>query len=305
MKRILRRAGWKARAPGYRFLPLAPLRACLNVSAVSGLTDRQCFGVAVVFYGISAVYSIFLLRREVRQHNRWNYVLLFAAFASHTYAMLLSGFSLSRCPIHTLYGATTFVSWTMVAAYLVIGLMNKLRFLGTFAAPLLFGIGVFALFTPRDVGQNAPGPSSGWLSLHVALFVLAYAAFGLSAVSGAMYLTQERDLKLRKLRAILSLMPPIQRLELITGRLLMAGFLMLSAALVVSAVFVRQQQSAMVAGDFKVLWSAFVWALYLALIGLRWRVWRGRSFAIGAIGAFAFVLLTFWGSSLMSPSHRP
>ena len=48
-----------------------------------------------------------------------------------------------------------FVAWTMTATYLVIGLWPRLRFLGAFAAPILFAIGVFALLTPKDVG--APG----------------------------------------------------------------------------------------------------------------------------------------------------
>lgn len=269
------------------------------------MSDRQCFAIAVVLYGISAVYSIFLLRREIRRHNRINYLLLLLAFCAHTAALMLNGFSLARCPINTLYGATTFVSWLMVAAYLIIGLFQKLRFLGAFAAPLLFALGVFAMFSPNEVNASRANEAGGWLSLHVALFTLAYAAFGLSAVSGTMYLTQERDLKMRRLRAIVSLMPPIQRLELVTSRLLMVGFALLSLALVVSAAFVHRHENLIVPGDVKVLWSAFVWVLYLSLIMLRWRIWRGRKFAIGAIGAFAFVLLTFWGSSLMSPAHRP
>lgn len=269
------------------------------------LSDRQCFGIAVIFYGIAAVYSIFLLRREIRIHNRINYILLLGAFIAHTAALLLNGFSLSKCPITTLYGATTFFTWLMVGTYLVIGLLPKLRFVGAFAAPLLFAIGIFALFTPRDIAQQTPNYGGGWFSLHIALFTLSYAAFGLSAVAGTMYLSQERDLKLRKMRAIMSLMPPIQRLEIVTSRLLIVGFTLLTLGLLVSAGFVHRHDTLIAPGDFKVLWSGFVWALYLGLILMRWKVWRGRRFAIGAIGAFAFVLLTFWGSSLMSPSHRP
>jgi ABC-type uncharacterized transport system permease subunit len=273
---------------------------------VSGFSDRPCFGAAVILYGISAAYSIFLLRHEHRQHNLLNYFTLLAAFGFHTAAMLMRGLSLERCPINNLYEATTFVAWTMTAAYLVIGLWWRLRFLGAFAAPVLFGIGVFALLTPRDVG--APGHpefSGGWLTLHVALFALAYGAFGLSSVAGLMFLTQERNLKQHKVRALLAFMPPMQRLELVTRALLIAGFVLLTGALVVSAAFMQQQGRPFTA-DFKILWSIFVWAIYCALIVMRWTLWPGgRRFAWGAVGAFAFVLLTFWGSSLMSPMHRP
>ena len=273
---------------------------------MSGFTDRAYFSTAVILYGVSAAYSIFLLRRETRQHNRLNYFLLLGAFGFHTTAMFMRGFSLERCPINNLYEATMFVAWTMTATYLVLGLLPRLRFLGAFAAPLLFAIGVFALLTPKDVGApGRPEFSGGWLTLHVAMFALAYGAFGLSSVAGLMYLTQERDLKLHKMRALFPFMPPITRLELIIRSLLIAGFVLLTGALIVSAAFLHQQGHSLTA-DFKILWSIFVWALYLALIIMRWKYWRGgRRFAWGSIAAFVFVLLTFWGSSLMSPLHRP
>ena len=273
---------------------------------MSGFSDRTCFALAVILYGISASYSIFLLRRETRQHNRLNYFLLLVAFGFHTATMLLRGFRLDRCPINNLYEATMFVAWTMTATYLVIGLVPRLRFLGAFAAPLLFAIGVFALLTPKDVGApGRPEFSGGWLTLHVAMFALAYGAFGLSSVAGLMYLTQERDLKMHKVRALLSFMPPITRLELIIRALLIAGFVLLTGALVVAAIFLHLQRHEF-APDFKIFWSVLVWAIYLGLIIMRWKFWRGgRRFAWGSVAAFAFVLLTFWGSSLMSPLHRP
>ena len=186
---------------------------------MSGLTDRNYFLIAVVLYGISTIYSIFLLRKGFRQDNRINYLLLLGAFIFHSLAMFKRGFSLQRCPMNNLYEATLVIAWTIVAAYLVFGAWSRLRFLGAFASPLLFAIGVFALMPPLDVrGAAQPAFAGGWSSLHKALILLSYGAFGLSSVAGIMYLTQEHDLKYHKLRAVLSLLPPIQRLEIIMGR---------------------------------------------------------------------------------------
>ena len=66
-----------------------------------GLSDRAIFSFAVLFYGLSAAYSIFLLRRDTRVDNRINYLLLLAARGfrpshhGHVYARLFSG-ALSR-----------------------------------------------------------------------------------------------------------------------------------------------------------------------------------------------------------------
>ena len=78
------------------------------------------------------------------------YLLLLLGFGFHTAAMLLRGFRLNRCPVTNLYEATIFVMWTIVAVYLVVGLWARLRFLGAFASPVLFAIGVFALMPSLD-----------------------------------------------------------------------------------------------------------------------------------------------------------
>jgi ABC-type uncharacterized transport system permease subunit len=223
--------------------------------------------------------------------------------------MFLRGFRLNRCPITNLYEATTFSMWALVAIYLVIGLWSRLRFLGAFASPFLFGIGIFGLMPGLDVASaGAALEVPGWLvSLHAAIMALAYGAFGLSSVAAVMYLTQERDLKMHKLKAVISLMPPIQRLELAVGRLMVAGFVLLTLGLLVGLMgFKHLANPGAYRGDPKVVWSAVVWLVYLGLIVMRWRYWQGgRRFALGSIGTFAFILLTFWGSNLLSPLHNP
>src|SRR6185369_17204531 len=115
-----------------------------------------------------------------RKDNRVNYLLLLLAAGLHTTAMLKRGFSFNRCPVNNLYEALTFVAWTIVAAYLVAGLFPRLRFLGAFAAPVLFGIGVFALMPPLDVPHGGkPDFHTDWGSIHGALILLSCGAFGL------------------------------------------------------------------------------------------------------------------------------
>ena len=254
------------------------------------------------------IYSIFLWRNGFRRDDHVNYGLLLLGFAFHTAAMLLRGFRLDRCPVTNLYEATIFVMWTIVAVYLVVGLWARLRFLGAFASPVLFGIGVFALMPNLDgLHGKRPELPATWTSVHAALMSLSYGAFGLSAVAALMYLTQERNLKFHKLQAIFSLMPPIQRLETAAGRLLASGFVLLTLGLLSGIVDLTHIVNPQIyRGDPKIVWSIGVWLLYLALIIMRWRFAQGgRRFALSAIGSFVFVLLTFWGTNILSPLHNP
>ncbi len=254
------------------------------------------------------IYSVFLWRNGFRRDNRVNYLLLLLAFGLHTAAMLQRGLRLDRCPVTNLYEATIFIMWTIVAGYLAVGLWARLRFLGAFASPVLFAIGVFALMPGLDAPHAArPGLPAAWTSVHAALLALSYGAFGLSAVAALMYLTQERNLKFHKLRAVFSLMPPIQRLETAVARLLVGGFVLLTIGLALGVVVLtRLNHPDFYRGDPKIIWSAGVWLLYLGLIIWRWRFAQGgRRFACGALGSFLFVLLTFWGTNVLSPLHNP
>ena len=270
------------------------------------LTDRELFGLAVLLYGASATLSVFIWRRGFRPDSRWQYLLLATAAVFHTVAMMQRGFSLERCPVNNLYEATIFTAWTIVAAFLFFGAWPRLRFLGAFVSPVLFGIGVFALMPALDVKAPRPDFSGGLVSLHVALILLAYGSFGLGSAAGLMYLTQEHDLKFHKLRALLSTLPSIQRLELVIGRFLVSGVVLLAAGLALSPLLLKQAQTPNPLADAKVLWSVFVLLLYLALLLAHWRYSPGgRKFAWGAVGGFAFVLLTFWGFNLLSGIHNP
>ena len=270
-------------------------------------TDRHYFLLAVVFYGLSALYSVFLWRKGFRRDDRVNYLLLLTAFGLNTVAMLLRGFSFKECPVNNLYEATTFIAWTIVAVYLVIGLSHRLRFLGAFASHILFFIGVFALMPALDPPhQPQPDFSNGLASLHAALILLGFGAFGLSAVAALMFLTQEHDLKFHKLRAISSLLPPIERLERVMNALLLGGIFLLTAGLAFSPFLLKQKYGVYLKNDPLLDYSIFIWLFYLVLVVARWRFGQfGRRFAWSAFGSFVFILLTFWGFLLLSPVHHP
>ena len=263
--------------------------------------------LAVIAYGVSTVYSLFLWRKGFRERDLVNYGVLLGGLILQTKAMFMRGLTLQECPVHNLYEAMTFVVWTIVAVYLVLGLWPRLRYLGAFAAPVIFALGVFALMPGLDsshAGQPAFA-ANDLTSLHAALTLLSYGAFGLSSVAGVMYLTQEHDLKFHKMRAVFSVMPPMDRLEKITSRLLWAGFVLLTAGLALIPFLLRSRPELHAGTDPKVIWSALVWGLYLALLVLHGRFAQtGRKFAWGAVAGFAFVVLTFWGVNLLSPSHR-
>ena len=269
-------------------------------------TDRHFFLLAVLVYGLSTVYSVFLWRKGFRKDDHVNYILLLAAFALHTVAMVRRGFSINHCPVNNLFEATMFIAWGAVVAYLVLGLMPRLRFLGAFVAPVLFAIGVFALMPELDPPHGPKPQFTGALtSLHAATILLAYGAFGLAAAAAGMFLTEQHDLKFHKLRALFSKLPPIQRLEKVMNVLLLIGETLLTAGLLLSPVLLKQRYGVYFRSDPLLDYSAFIWICYLGILMGRWKFGQGgRRFAWSTLGSFAFIMLTFWGFLLLSPVHH-
>lgn len=262
--------------------------------------------LAVGAYGVSMIFSVFVWQKHFRSDNKVNYALLMLGLGLHTVALAKRGFSLERCPVNNLFEATAFILWTLLVVYAVLGMFNRLRFLGAFAAPLVFAVGVFALMPSLDP-PHGPKPefTGGWVSLHATLILLSYGAFGLAAVAATMFLTQEHDLKLHKIQAILSRLPSIERIEKVEQSLLLAGFALLTIGLAIIPIKVGQPDGMSFAGDSKVLWSIVVWAAYSALVFAHYRKhFVGKRFAWSVIASFVFVLLTFWGTNLMSPVHN-
>jgi HemX protein len=274
---------------------------------VTWLTDRHFFLLAVMVYGLSSAYSVFLWRKGFRTDDRANYLLLLTAFVLHTTAMVKRGFSINACPVNNLYEATLFIAWAIAAAYLVLGIFPRLRFLGAFASHLLFCMGVFALMPALDPPHAAqPNFSNGLTSLHATLIFLAIGAFGLSAVAALMFLNEEHDLKIHKLRAILSLLPPIQRLERVMNGLLLCGIVLFTAGLAVSPFLLKQKYGVWFKNDPLLDYSIFIWLFYLGLLVSRWKFGQGgRRFAWSTAASFAFIMLTFWGFILLSQVHHP
>jgi ABC-type uncharacterized transport system permease subunit len=234
-----------------------------------------------------------------------NYILLAVGVGLHTAALTKRGLDFHSCPVNNLYEAVTFLLWTLGLASLVYSLLPRLKFLGAFTSPVLFTVGVFALMPALDP-PHGPKPefSGGLRSLHAATILLAYGAFGLAAVAAAMFLAQQHDLKVHKLRALLSVLPSIQRLELVATRLVMAGFVLLTIGLVLGSQLPHKEGVSFFS-DTKVLWSALLWLVYLeALVAHRFFGRSARRFAMGIIIAFVFLLLTFGLTNKFSPMHQ-
>jgi ABC-type transport system involved in cytochrome c biogenesis permease subunit len=265
------------------------------------MSDRGYLWLALVFYAISCLLSILRLRRSgpLPALRRFTAIAMICGVGLHTVFLFARGNSIGRCPLTNPFETTVFITWAAALFYILIGSSYRVSFLGEFTAPLVLIINFVALSELNDTLRPPPLQPVPWMvDAHKPISVLAFGAFALACVAGGMYLVQERQLKNRHLSPSFLLMPSIEQLDVINFRLMVLGFGMLTVGMIGGMISYR------IVGHWtkpKIVWAVGVWLLY-ALVLLARRVWslRGRKIALVSMFSFGFVLVTFWGVSMVS-----
>ena len=189
------------------------------------------------------------------------------------------------------------VAWAVALVYLVLELVLKPKptALGAFALPAsflcLFGGAVLqreAALRVRHVSE-ARLLDSNVISLHVLALLLAFGLLTLAFGCAALYQTQHRMLKHKRvLGGLFGKLPPLARLEQISFALVAFAFPLLTVGLI--AGILRAAGGGMPAGwasDPKVIASFVSWAVYGAYLTLHvvghWRGPRANYFLLGGL----------------------
>src|SRR2546430_4899773 len=170
--------------------------------------DRNLLILSCGFYLLAVVRTAILLRAKKFHGGRFNFFAILAGFALQTAFLSLRGQAVGRCPLTNLFEVLIFLSWSVALIYILVGPTYRLSLMGAFTAPLVFAIQAFALLAPIDVRHPSNLPPNSWLELHASMSIVAYGAFALACIAGAMYLVQERQLKTRQIHSIFYHLPP-------------------------------------------------------------------------------------------------
>lgn len=252
--------------------------------------DRLLLVASTFCFLFGFAYTMYALGARTYRASRFNYGVILLGFVFQTGFLTIRGHAEGRCPLTNLFEVFIFLSWSVVLLYLLIGSTYRMSLMGLFTSPLVFVLQVFALLAANDTPTARSHPSP-WLEMHAALSIIAYGAFAMAGVAGAMYLAQERQLKTHHLHTIFFHLPPISDLAVAIHRLILAGFVLLTAGLLFGfkVGFDARQ----------VICGIAVWIIYGVIIQAeKLKKISPRRVAIFSVAAFSVALLTFWGLKL-------
>src|SRR5436309_792470 len=193
--------------------------------------DRFLLIVSTICFLAAVARTFVELRGGVFRPARFNFLAIGMGFIFQTAFLSMRGHALGRCPLTNLFEVFIFLAWSIALFYMLIGPAYRLSLMGAFTAPLVFLIQTFALVAPIDTLHRSKLPANPWLEFHASMSVVAYGAFALACIAGAMYLVQERQLKTHQLHSFFYHLPPLTDLFAAITRLLWVGFALYSLGL--------------------------------------------------------------------------
>lgn len=260
--------------------------------------------VAVLLYGIAALA---VLPAALYNRPRWRHVAMPTALGGaffHFVAFVEMLMAAHRAlPVDT-HETLSLLGLLLVIGFLLLATKYRTVSFGIFLLPIAVLLTLVPAFKPGQETIAYPFIRTGWLFLHVALLLAAYAALFLSLVASVLYLIQERRLKQKRSEPARTWLPPLETTDQIALKSLLFGLPCMTAGLLIGTVVALQTIGGSFFADPKVLLSFAMWVAYIAMIYIRTHSGlRGRRAVY--LSSFVFlVVLAVWAANQLSAVHR-
>ncbi len=256
--------------------------------------------VAVLLYAIAALA---VLPAALYDRPRWRHLAIPAtttALLFHFVALIETLNAAHHALPVEAHEVQSLLALLLAAVFLIIQSRYHTIALGIFVLPIVTLLCLAPAFRPEQ--QPVLLGHSGWIFLHVALLMAAYAALFVSLAASLLYLIQERRLKSKSSSRIK--LPPLETTDQIALKTLLLGLPCMTAGLLIGSLLAQMTVGSSYFRDPKILLAFAMWLAYVGMIYIRRHSGlRGRRAAY--LSAFVFlVVLTVWSANEFSTVHR-
>lgn len=209
-------------------------------------------------------------------------------------------------PLLSMFETLLFFSWLMVSASLILNLLLQMDLILLFVNTVGFAALALNLFSD----QQAAPTLSAWnvqdelLFVHISLAFISYAAFVVSAIFSLFYLFLHWKLKSKKWSQIMRRLPSLDRLELISFRLIVVGVPLLFLSMTLGIVWIVLTKNMSLWLDPKVINSIFILLAYSFYLFQRIHHLSGARLVLYNLAAFMFVVANYFISNYVSKFHQ-
>ncbi len=250
--------------------------------------------VAGALYSLGLLHAILTVTRRKEHLFRVALAAFGLGGVFHFVSIVEEGMLRDRCPITNFYETLSMCAFLVVILFLFIHWRYKAASVSVFVFPLVFLMALVASLGNPVSAWSSPVVRNTWLTVHIVLVLLGYAALVFAGVGSVLYLFQERELKVKKPRKFYYRLPPLGTLDDLISKSMAVGFVLITAAVIAGSTWAFVELRTAWIRQPKIVISFFTWFLYLALVSLRAGAgWRGRKAAIMTVLLIGFSALTW------------
>ncbi len=264
------------------------------VQRVLSVPPSPAFWAAVVLYGAAAAAFVvsFLAGRPV--YGRVARALLAVAIVAHGVDIGWRGVERVH-PGASVREALGFLAFVAAGGLLATAIRYKADLAGCVATPGVLAVLAAARLSPA--GQEQAGLTSLG-RIHIVLAVVGVAMFAIATIVAVLYLLEQRSLKRKKFDGLTfkHSSAPLDGLDALSHRLVMAGFPIFTIAVALGIVWVSQRGSTIARPEYPFAiasWLAFA-AMLVTRLAYGWRGRRSAVLALVGFGAAVCVLAIYF-----------
>jgi len=196
-------------------------------------------------------------------------------------------------PAATVSQAVSMLAFAVAVVYAFVEWHGRERSTGFWMVSLVFFFQLLASVLARPNPPDRAIFRDPFFAVHVSLALLGYAAFVVAAAYAFLFLQLYRDLKGGRFSTFYGKLPPLAVLERMMLGALTAGFVTLTGAVVIGAVWAERLYHTGWLHDPKIIFTLLTWGLYAAALLLRrLRRWQGRQTALASLAGFGAILFS-------------
>ena len=254
-------------------------------------------GLRMLSFAGGGASSTSTLDTAVAVGGRYATILTVNAAAFLTASLVFRAIASGHGPFSNMYEFSLGFSWGALILYLYFEVRYRLRTRALVVLPIALGMLVYATTLPSEIRPLVPALQNDlWLTVHVAVAILAYGAFTLAFGAAVLFLIQARDnIRWLPRRAVLDEM---------AYRAVMVGFPMMALVIILGAVWAQIAWGTYWSWDPKETASLVTWLIYGGYLHARVvRGWRGQRSALLLIIGFGATLFTYFGNYFLGGLH--
>jgi cytochrome c-type biogenesis protein CcsB len=222
---------------------------------------------------------------------------LLAGFLFHSAIIAARFAATGHLPWSGDYEAALMGGWFITGATLFIGWRNQgLQPLAAATVPLVTVMMGFGVMRHPVLSPLAASLKNNWLYIHVYFAWLAFCSYTLAMAAGVLYLLKQRSQESEQRHPVYAKFPPLERLDELTFRYVVFGFLTNSIMLVAGSIWAEGLWGSYWSWDPVETWSLISYLVYGIVIHLRVTLgWRDARQAWLVIASLSTVLISFFG----------